>query len=91
MNVGALARHRRGMRDGRVGVEELAAVGKRIRGDVEDAHDQRPALRQQRGKRVGAGFCRGSAGFMNVSAHAAAALRGGREACQAARATPVST
>ena len=37
-----------GMRDGGCRIEKLAAVGKRIRGDVEDAHDERAVLGQSR-------------------------------------------
>ena len=52
----------RGMGDGRGRIDELAAVGEGIRGDVEDAHDQRPAEREQRRQaRHGAGFCAGLA------------------------------
>ena len=45
-DIGALFRHDAGMGDGLAGIDEFAAVGKGIRGDVENAHDQRTAARQ---------------------------------------------
>ena len=42
-DVGPLADHAIGPFDGRVGVDVQAAVGERIRRDVEDPHDEAPA------------------------------------------------
>ena len=45
--VGAVGDQLQGVRDGRVAIEELAAVGKAVRRDVDDAHHQRPARKLQ--------------------------------------------
>ena len=59
-DVGALLGHGAGVRDGLGRIDEVAAVGKGIRGDVEDAHDHRPPARKQRGEAVAGRLCRGS-------------------------------
>jgi hypothetical protein len=51
-NVGALLHHFARMGNRHCRIEKLAAVGKRVRRHVEDAHDQRPALREQGGQRI---------------------------------------
>ena len=85
-NVGALFGHRGGVGDGRRRIDELAAVGKRIRGDVEDAHDQRPAERQQRGKRVARGLLRWfSGGFEGAGEPHGGRFARRREAVKQAR------
>ena len=82
-DVGALRDHAARMLDRGRGIEEPAAVGKRIRRDVEHAHHQRAAERQQARQRVRC--CAPSAG----SAEAGRAERHGRgfapvgAACQA--------
>ena len=52
-DVRALRHHAAGMRDGGLRIEKAAAVRERIRGDVEDAHHDRAAGREQPGKRAG--------------------------------------
>ena len=46
-NVSALSHEIQCVRDGRFGREVLSAVGKAVRRDVDDAHDQRPAVEAQ--------------------------------------------
>ena len=46
--VGSARLHLDRRRFGRAGIEIQPAVGKRIRGDVEDAHDQRAAAEMER-------------------------------------------
>jgi hypothetical protein len=46
-NVGAIRLHAAGVFDRALRVEKLPAIGKAVGGDVENAHHQRPAEREQ--------------------------------------------
>ena len=46
-DVGALLFQLDGVRESAVGIEEFSAVGKRVRRDVQDAHQQRPLAQLQ--------------------------------------------
>jgi hypothetical protein len=50
---GSGARHRMGMGERLRGIEMLAAVGKAVRGDIEDAHDLRRGHVERRDRRAG--------------------------------------
>ena len=54
-NIGAFGGEAAGMGDRRLRIEKAAAVGKRIRRDVEHAHDQRPRLGEKLRQHVAAG------------------------------------
>jgi hypothetical protein len=47
-DVGSFFQQPLGMRHGLVGIQKLPAVGKRIRGDIHDAHDERALAEFQR-------------------------------------------
>ena len=49
-HIGAVGHQLQAMRDGRIRIEKLPAVGKAIRRDVDDAHHQRPPRQLQRAR-----------------------------------------
>ena len=60
-DVGAVRNHPQAVRDGARRIEAHAAVGERIRRDVEDAHDQRTFAELEGRACRGGGRCRGFA------------------------------
>ena len=81
-DVGALRDHVARMRDRRLGVEKLAAVGKGIRRDIEDAHDERALAGQKLAQERRAGRRKSGRG-QGTGFACDPAVRGCKAACMA--------